>query len=126
MKRITIAVVLLIVSIGLCVCEIKTINMSVDVYSDNLNAISDLIDESRLEDAAMLSADTISNWKKTSAKLDKYLYHDYVDGITLSMVNLPVYIKSGSIEAANTAIQSIKIQLASLKESELPYIHNIL
>ena len=73
-----------------------------------------------------LSHNVLNSWKTATKHLDKYLYHDYIDNITRQMASLPVYAENKDKIAIKAQIEDIKIQLTSLKESELPYLHNIL
>ncbi len=126
MRRISIAVLMLLIAGVICGCEIFTVNSSTVNYTEELDAISFLSEQENFEKATENSEDLLESWKKTTKHLDKYLYHDYIDDITLQMSALPVYTKSEDNSAIKAQIAEIKTQLTSLKESELPYIHNIL
>lgn len=126
MKRIMVAVVMVLIAGVICGFEVFTVNNNTDLYTDELTQISFLMSEERYEEATALSTDILNGWKSVSKHLDKYLYHDYIDNITEEMSALPVYSKNKDASSVNALIEEIKIQLTSLKESELPYIHNIL
>ena len=126
MNRLYIALLMLLVSGIICGCEIYTVNESVNSFTKGLEDVKALNESERFEEAGILSNEILKSWKTTSRKLDKYLYHDYIDNITEEMSALPVYASNSDNEAARALIEEIKIQLTSLKESELPYMHNIL
>ena len=126
MNRIGIAIAMFLIAVLTCGFEIFTVNKSTSIYSDELQQVSRLMSEEDFESASRLSASMLDSWKTTAKKLDKYLYHDYIDHITEGMSVLPVYAENKDKLALNAQIEEIKIQLTSLKESELPYLHNIL
>ncbi len=126
MNRIGIAITMVIIAGLICGFEIYTVSKSAADYTKELEAVNQLINEENFEDAKGLSAELLDNWKKSAKHLDKYLYHDYIDRITEEMSTLPVYAANKDKIAVKAQIEDIKIQLTSLKESELPYLHNIL
>lgn len=126
MNRIGIAVVMLLIAGIICGFEIFTVNGNVESYNQELDTISKLMSEENFSEAEVLSEKVLINWRKTARNLDKYLYHDYIDNITEEISALPVYAKAEDKSAVKSQVEQIKIQLASLKESELPYMHNIL
>lgn len=126
MNRIIIAIVMLLIAGLICGCEIYAVNGNAKVFIKELDNIGDLLSHEKFDEAANLSENTLKSWKSVTEHLDKYLYHDYIDSITQGMSSLPVYIKSSDACGAKAQIEEIKIQLTSLKESELPYVHNIL
>ncbi|MBQ2687517.1 MAG: DUF4363 family protein [Clostridia bacterium] len=126
MNRFIIAVVMLLIAGIICGCEIFTVTAySVD-YKEDLDTVKRLMEEESYYDAYKLSEKTIESWQKAARHLDKYLYHDYIDDITVKMSALPVYAQNEDTQAVNAQVEEIKKQLTSLKESELPYMHNIL
>lgn len=126
MKRIGIALVMLIISGIVSGCEVFTVNSNVDTYSAKLDSISKIADEENYDKAKELSEEVLVSWQKVAKHLDKYLYHDYIDNITEEIATLPVYANAKDKTAVEAQVAEIKIQLTSLKESELPYMHNIL
>lgn len=125
MKRLYIAVALLLAASALCAYEMISVKNTTSEYSDILDKIAETAETGDKTEAEILSEIMIKNWDKESKKLDKFVYHDYVDNITVSLSEVPLYVKSASIDETRSHIKGIKIQLASLNESELPYIHNI-
>lgn len=126
MKRIGIALVMLIISGIVSGCEVFTVNSNVDTYSAKLDSISKIAGEENYDKAKELSEEVLVSWQKVAKHLDKYLYHDYIDNITEEIATLPIYAKAKDKTAVEAQVAEIKIQLTSLKESELPYMHNIL
>lgn len=126
MNRISIAVLMLLIAGVICGCEIFTVNNNAKIYTEELDKISYLSENENYQGAEELSKDILGRWKEISKHLDKYLYHDYIDNITEGISTLPVYTKNKDTSAVKAQIEEIKIQLTSLKESELPYLHNIL
>jgi len=110
----------------ICGTEIFTVKSNANKYTEELNQVSLLMSEERFDEASELSRDILKSWTISAKHLDKYLYHDYIDDITEEMSSLPVNSKSKDKSAVRAQIEQIKIQLTSLKESELPYMHNIL
>lgn len=109
-----------------CWCEIHHVKTNTEIYTNKLETVQRLMKSKDFDEASLLSKNIRLGWDKSSRHLDKYLYHDYIDDITRNMALLPIHTKSGDIIGVNSQIETIKIQLTSLKESELPYFHNIL
>lgn len=126
MNRITIAVLMLLLAGIICGCEFYTVSNSVIQCTAELDTIKNLSEQGDFDKANEITDNLLENWIKTTRRLDKYLYHDYIDEITLHMSALPVCTENQDSSAVKTHIEEIKIQLTSLKESELPYLHNIL
>lgn len=126
MKRIYIALALFFTASALCGYEMNTIKSITVDYCIMLDEIADTVENGDTTEAEIMSETMLKNWERESKELDKFLYHDYVDNITVSLSEVPLYVKSASIDETRSHIQAIKIQLASLKESELPYMHNII
>lgn len=126
MKRIYIAIAMLIISGLACGMEMYEVRKNASSYISALDDVKTLAVENKYTDARILSEELLKNWKDSSKKFDVYLYHDYIDNITENMSLLPVYADNENSEAALGVVENIKIQLTSLIESELPYIHNIL
>lgn len=126
MTRISIAVLMLLLAGIICGCEIFAVNTDAVKFSKELDNVSFLSKMEEFDKANELSQKVLEDWKKTTKHFDKYLYHDYIDDITRQMATLPVFTKNKDISAIESQIEEIKIQLTSLKESELPYLHNIL
>ena len=126
MKRIYIALAMLIISGVICGLEMYEVRKNAESYISGLDEVKALTAESNYTDARILSEELLKSWKESSKKFDIYLYHDYIDNITENMSLLPVYADNENNEAALGVVENIKIQLTSLIESELPYIHNIL
>lgn len=126
MNRFAIAVTMILIAGIICGCELFTVNTIVDNSKNSLDKVVTLIEEENYNEASELSEKILKDWSKTARQLDKYLYHDYIDNITEEIATLPIYAKTKDKTAVNAQVAEIKIQLTSLKESELPYMHNIL
>ena len=109
-----------------CWSEIHHVKTNAESYIKELETVQRLIKSEDFSEATLLSENILTKWDKSSKHMDKYLYHDYIDDITKNMATLPIYSKTQDKIAVNSQIEEIKIQLTSLKESELPYFHNIL
>lgn len=126
MKRLYIAITLLLAASSICAFQISTIRDTTDKFCGILDDIAMICASGNKPLADKLAKDMLIKWDTESQELDKFVYHDYVDNITIALSEIPLYIKIGSNEETKSYINGIKIQLASLSESELPYIHNII
>lgn len=125
MKRFVIAVAMLLFAVLICVCEFKVVEVT-DTYVNTLEKIENFCKRAEFQDAYNLSLQINEKWQQTRKTLNKYLYHDYIDNISVNLSSLPIHTKGEDPESVSKTVEEIKIQLASLKESELPYMHNIL
>lgn len=126
MNRIMIALAMVILAGVICGCEVYHVCSKVQSYTAELEKVNRLMESEEYNEAGKLSENILKSWKNVAKHLDKYLYHDYIDSITEKLSTLPAYSKNKDKTTVRAQIEEIKIQLTSLKESELPYIHNIL
>ena len=126
MNRIMIALAMVILAGVICGCEVYYVCSKEQSYTAELEKVNRLMESEDYNEAGKLSENILKSWKNVAKHLDKYLYHDYIDSITEKLSTLPAYSKNKDKTTVKAQIEEIKIQLTSLKESELPYIHNIL
>ena len=125
MKRIYIAVILLIITAGICSYEFLFVSSSVDNYTKEIKNIERAYSQSDFEKAGKLTQKIKSDWLGTVSPMDTLLYHDYVDSISNNISKLSVYINQKDTSAFYCTCAELKNQLNSLKNSEIPNLENI-
>lgn len=125
MKRLAVALVLAVIIAAICTCEFITVDYNNNTYTKMLDEISAEVEKEDFNKALSISEEVLTSWEKTVSGMDTFIYHDYMDSIGLYMNYLPVYIKAENKTGIETTVKSIKIQLDSLKRSELPTYYNI-
>lgn len=126
MKRLYIAVILLLFVAAVCTTEFIYINHCANNITDMIDNISRIYEEGKKERAMKLALETEENWKIKVSKIDMLLYHDYVDDITRNIVNLKTYIEEDDTVGLYSTCNETITQIYSLKNSEFPSLENII
>ena len=126
MKRIIIAIVLILLCLAASVTEVFFISRNVTAYCSDIEQIDLCMRKVDFERALDLCADMNERWNSMAWKVDTLLIHDYVDGVGLSLAQMQRYIENGSPDLYFAESEKAKRALASLKDSEYPTAENIL
>lgn len=126
MKRIIIALVLILICLAASMTEVFFISRNVTAYCDDIEQIDTSMRKDDFEQALNLCTDMNDRWNKIAWKVDALLIHDYVDGVGLSLAQMQRYIENGSLDLYFAESEKAKRALASLKDSEYPTTENIL
>lgn len=126
MRRLYVAVTLLLIATGLCVIEYESVCKCTDSYLQRIENIEEMISRGEIKKAAFAAREAEKNWENTVNLIDMLLFHDYVDEIGKNLSELESYIKYDEIAELYAICESTKEQLLSLKESELPAAKNII
>lgn len=126
MKRIYIAVAFLIVAITTGMFELFYVTNKIDELNEQILTADNFVQSKNYDFAKEVLASAEEKWQKNLSIFDILLIHDYVDEISVNLSAMRSYVatKSGDEYLAESA--GIKKQLASIKDSELVGIENIL
>lgn len=126
MKRIYVALILLLLSTLFCTFEFIYISQTTDKYTKSIELIEKTIDNENYNKAEDIIKKTVNDWNDSVSTIDMLLYHDYIDDISYSMASIPKYLELKEYNEIVITCTKIKEQLNSLKKSELPLIENII
>lgn len=126
MKRIIISVVLLLICVVGAIAETSYISGSVDGYTQTIDDIDGYMLRDDFENALAQCSELNDNWADSAHGIDALLIHDYVDGIGFSLSQMKSYIESGNPSMYFSESEKAKKALASIKDSEYPFVENIL
>ncbi len=122
MKRILLAVALLVLTIIICAVELIGINQTINKHLDSL----DILAQTSAADAKDKCQDIIKDWNDEETFLNMFLIHDTIDQIGNDLNSLEGYAQSNEQGDYYATIYKVKKQLISIKKSELPIWENIL
>ncbi len=126
MKRIIIAVILFsICSVG-AVMEVFFVSRSVNTYLEEIEEINRYVKKDEFVTAADKCAELEKQWNKTLRIIDAVLIHDYVDQISISVAQMRSYVENNSPDMYFSSSETAKKALESIRDSEYPYLENIL
>lgn len=126
MKRIYIAL-LLFAAVGVfSAVELGYVTANSDLYISKIELTDKYVYKNNFEDALKMCTQLEYDWDKSAEKIDIMLNHDYIDSIGESINRMTAYVQNGSIDMYFAESSIAKKELASLKESEYPFIENIL
>ncbi len=126
MKRIYIALILLILTVFICFVEFVYISSSASKITDKIEDVYKSYKEGYKESSLRYALETENDWQNKVKKIDMLLYHDYVDDITRNIVNLKTYITEEDAVGLYSTCNEILTQINSLKNSEFPTAENII
>lgn len=126
MKRIYIAIILIIMTLVLSYIQFNVINNS---YIKITNMISDTqikVNAGYYEVAKENCKTIIKTWEKDRKALGIFLSHSYINNITDNLNNMMYHVNIKDKEKFNDVCDKTKRQLLFLQKSELPVIENIM
>lgn len=126
MKRIYMAVILLVFTVLICSVEFIYISSSADKITERIENLCESYKKGNTENSLSYALETERDWMKKVKRIDMLLYHDYVDEITKNIVNLKTYIAQEDAVGLYSTCNEILTQVSSLKSSELPTAENII
>lgn len=126
MKRIYIAIILLSAAFSLASVETGYVSAKADSYISKINTIDKQMKKDNFSEAINLCKELEDSWEDSAKRVDMLLIHDYVDSISEGITKMRAYAENASVDMYFSESTSTKKELASVKESEYPYIENIL
>jgi hypothetical protein len=126
MKRIYIAIVFVLIAGTLAGIEAGYIGAKVDAYISNIEITDKYMRKDDFENAINACNALEASWDENAENIDLLLIHDYVDNIGIGISKMRAYAENGSPDMYFAESTSVKKQLTSIKESELPLFENIL
>ncbi len=126
MKRIYIAVVLVLLTLCIGALETGYVTAKTDMFIDKIERADKLMKRNEFSEAIKLCQNTEKEWYDNAKAIDMLLIHDYVDDIGLSISKMTSFAESKNTDMYFSESSDAKKQLASIKESEYPLIENLL
>lgn len=126
MKRIFIALLLFIAVIVDAAAELGYVTANADLYISKIELTDKQVYKNNFEEALKMCDQLENSWNNNSKKIDLMLNHDCIDSIGESINKMTSYIQNGSIDMYFAESNIAKKELASIKESEYPFVENIL
>lgn len=126
MKRIFITLVIMAVTLTAAVLELSYISSQADGFINRIETIDKLAKNENFNEAEAECKTLEKDWNRNVDKVSILLIHDYVDKIGLNISRMKVFLESGDANMYFAESTDAKKELASIKESEFPYLENIL
>ncbi len=126
MKRMIIALILLVASVAASAVEIHCVADSADSFLGKIELSDSYVRRNELDKALRLCRELDESWDDISQKIDVLLIHDYVDNISVSFAQMRSHLESGNADMYFAESAGAKKGLASIKGSEYPNLENIL
>ena len=126
MKRIYIAVALLLITATVSVFELIYVGSQSQTTTDRIQQIDRLVADGDFTAAQSACATLESDWRSIAEKIDILLIHDYVDNIGMNISKMRADIETKNASAYFWESAGAKKGLASIKGSEYPNLENIL
>lgn len=127
MKRMYIAIALIIISLAIGFFEMFTVKNTVKECITGLESINKSIDNGNIESAIKKCNSIAKNFEdKSDNILYCYYNHKELDTINENIVTLSEYLKYNQKSDYYATMKKIKKQLKSMKDEEVPKPQNIL
>lgn len=126
MRRIWIALALILSCLVLAICELLLIDNNCDIYTELIDEAESYFSDKEYNKALDISQEAHSDWSEEEKKLKVFLLHSEIDDISNSIQDIKDYAEDKDEKKFYEACKKAKRQLLSIKESELPNIENIM
>lgn len=126
MRRLWIAIALLLICGGLSATEYFTIQKNCDFLTTSLETAENYISSKEYKKAVSFIEATQQKWNKCEKKLNIYLLHDETETITENLSQIKEYAQEKKTDEYMEVSNKTKRQLLRMKQSELPDLENIL
>lgn len=126
MKRIYLSILFILIVAASAAVQLGYVSGKVDIFVSWIEQSEKYMRKSDFEDTVNLCKTIEDEWNKTAKKFDMLLIHDYVDAIGNDISKMRAYAENCSPDMYFAQSTSAKKELASIKESEYPFIENIL
>ncbi|MBQ8057259.1 MAG: DUF4363 family protein [Ruminococcus sp.] len=126
MKRIWVALALLLICGVISATEYITVDKSCDYYTQLIDKADKYISSREFKKASELIESTQYSWEKSKKTLNIFLIHKEADNITESLAKLRECAEEKNKDTFTSVSKKTKRQLLRLKQSELPDLENIL
>ena len=126
MKRIKVAIILLVFSALICTTEFLYVTTKADDITSKIEEIENAYTQCNTSKALEITEDVQMKWKASVSKMDMLLYHDYIDTITSNIEKLEILIYENDSTSLLCTCKETTLMLESLKNSEYPTAENII
>lgn len=126
MKRIYIALLFFIIIGIFASVELGYVTANSDLFISKIELTDKKVYKNDFEEALEMCSQLENSWENSSKRIDMILNHECIDSIGESINKMSSYLQNGSVDMYFAESSKAKKELASIKESEYPYIENIL
>lgn len=126
MKRIYFAIFFVVIALLFSSVEIGFITAKADLFSAKIDKIDSLARRFEYKEALQVCDEAETEWYESAKLIDMVLIHDYVDSIGFDITKMKAALSNNAREDYFVISSDTKKELASIKESEYPYLENIL
>ncbi len=126
MKRIWVALSLIVLALTLSIVEMCIVNNSYSKYSKLLETAEDYISNREFSEAYDICKHTLNEWENNEKVLNIFLLHRNVDEVTEDIAQLCEYAQNKEKAMFSSTCVKAKRQLLHLKMGELPLFENIM
>lgn len=126
MKRIYAALLFFIIVGIFASVELGYVSGKSDLFISKIELTDKKVYKNDFEEALEMCSQLEDKWENSSKRIDMILNHECIDSIGESINKMSSYLQNGSVDMYFAESSKAKKELASIKESEYPYIENIL
>ena len=126
MKRIYAALLFFIIVVIFASVELGYVSGKSDSFISKIELTDKKVYKNDFEEALEMCSQLEDSWENSSKRIDMILNHECIDSIGESINKMSSYLQNGSVDMYFAESSKAKKELASIKESEYPYIENIL
>lgn len=126
MKRIWVAIILLLICAIISGTEYITVDKSCEKYTDILDEAEKYISDKEYKKATDTIESAQYSWDKSKKTLNVFLIHKDADAISENLAKLRESAEEKNKDTFLSVSKKTKRQLLRLKQSELPDLENIL
>ncbi len=126
MKRIWVALALMIICISFAVAEFMIVKNKTDYFLEEIKASDYYFSKKEYTTATKILKSAHKKWENSEKAINVFLSHEKVDEIEESLSELSKYAQYKEKTDFEATLEKTKRQLLCLKQSELPNLENIM
>ncbi len=126
MKRVFLAVTILLLIIILCVVSVSTVSLYRHDFTSRIQKLEESIYSQNFEELAQHAASVSRAWEHAEHVLIRFVRHIELDEITAAMTRLEKLAKYGDLAEFSAELNRIKTLLNHIYDSEFPHLRNLL
>lgn len=126
MKRIYIALFFIILSFTAAAIQTGYLNAKADMFNSYIHKTDKLIEQEDFLEAINLCKETERKWEDSTKIINLLLSHQYTDNIGIEISQMRTAAENKNISLYLEKSTSVKQELKSIKNGELPLAENIL
>ncbi len=125
MKRVTVAVLLLLLIVGGCILSIHAQHAVIEEFLQYTHEMEDRFTDNKTDDALALAEKFAGEYTRQTRYFSLFLPHVMLTEVEKSVVSLPAILSSGEHKDFVAEVRRCRLLLQKLHDLEIPTLQNV-